>query len=234
MAQIKGIKVSDIVEAALAETVERGFEAATMDGIARRAGISRSTLQYYFPKRDVLYVAVRDRIFEPMKVAMTQAADDPSPVRGLRYFIQEYLHYFSSHPPERSFYLMGLLRMQSSAVWRLRGNEHESLMRYWLNEMLIKAVGAGEVFEHDTWSRTVALFCALEGAIPYLALGTKPMGYQKVSNRLEHVFLAEILRKTQKAVKRGRARNPKSKIPNPTPIPAFPRSAEEGARKRVP
>ncbi|PRC49299.1 TetR/AcrR family transcriptional regulator, partial [Mycobacterium sp. ITM-2017-0098] len=47
---------------------DRGYHAATFQQIAQRAGVSRPTLHYYFPTREVLYEAlladIRDRVAE--------------------------------------------------------------------------------------------------------------------------------------------------------------------------
>ena len=54
---------SEIAEAALEVFARAGFEAATMDEIASKAGVSKGTVYLYFPgKEDLLVAAVEHRI----------------------------------------------------------------------------------------------------------------------------------------------------------------------------
>lgn len=47
-----------IVSAALAEFLERGFACATMDAVARRAGVAKGTPYRYFPTKEALFEGV--------------------------------------------------------------------------------------------------------------------------------------------------------------------------------
>lgn len=47
-----------IVSAALAEFLERGFASATMDAVARRAGVAKGTPYRYFPTKEALFEGV--------------------------------------------------------------------------------------------------------------------------------------------------------------------------------
>ncbi|KAF2992498.1 TetR/AcrR family transcriptional regulator [Methylocystis sp. MJC1] len=49
---------SAIVSAALAEFLERGFARATMDAVARRAGVAKGTPYRYFPTKEALFEGV--------------------------------------------------------------------------------------------------------------------------------------------------------------------------------
>lgn len=53
-------KRSGIVDAAMAVFLEKGFEAASMSDIARRAGGSKATLYSYFASKEELYMEVMD------------------------------------------------------------------------------------------------------------------------------------------------------------------------------
>jgi len=53
----KGERPAEIIAAALVEFAERGFDAATLDDVARRAGVSKGTLYLYFPNKEELFKA---------------------------------------------------------------------------------------------------------------------------------------------------------------------------------
>ena len=71
----------EILEAALAEFTERGFEAARMEDIGRRAGLSKAGVYLYFPsKMALLEELIEARVSPLAKQAQTMAAagkDDP-------------------------------------------------------------------------------------------------------------------------------------------------------------
>src|ERR1700754_4832644 len=54
----KADRPAEIVEAALAVFAEKGFAAAKLDEIARRAGVSKGTLYLYFADKEQLFRAV--------------------------------------------------------------------------------------------------------------------------------------------------------------------------------
>jgi AcrR family transcriptional regulator len=54
----KDARPAEILDAALAEFVERGYSAARLDDIARRAGVSKGTLYLYFASKEALFKAM--------------------------------------------------------------------------------------------------------------------------------------------------------------------------------
>lgn len=64
-----------IVDSALAEFLDCGYGAATMAGIAVRAGLAKGTPYRYFATKEELFVAVvRDVVQGPLSAAMTMPA----------------------------------------------------------------------------------------------------------------------------------------------------------------
>lgn len=53
--EAKDLRRSELMDAALEEFYERGFAAARMDDIARRAGLSKGTLYLYFDNKEALF-----------------------------------------------------------------------------------------------------------------------------------------------------------------------------------
>jgi len=54
----KQARPSEILEAALAVFAEKGLEAARMDDIARRAGVTKGTIYLYFANKDAVFKAL--------------------------------------------------------------------------------------------------------------------------------------------------------------------------------
>ena len=53
----KEARPGEIIEAGLAEFAARGFAAAKLDDVARRAGIAKGTIYRYFPSKEALFEA---------------------------------------------------------------------------------------------------------------------------------------------------------------------------------
>jgi AcrR family transcriptional regulator len=61
----KEARPGEILQAALETFVERGFAAARLEEVARRAGVTRGTMYLYFPSKQALFEAVVRRSIIP-------------------------------------------------------------------------------------------------------------------------------------------------------------------------
>lgn len=69
------VRPAEILEAALAEFTERGFDAARMEDVAKRAGISKAGVYLYFESKDALLKAlIESRVTPLLQGAMAAAA----------------------------------------------------------------------------------------------------------------------------------------------------------------
>ena len=76
-----------ILEAALAEFAERGFEAASIRSIAERTGFQHPLITYHYPSKDLLWQAVAGDTFERIRQEWDERAPqkgDLSPLERLR------------------------------------------------------------------------------------------------------------------------------------------------------
>ncbi len=69
--RVGGAARGEILTGALAEFAERGYDAASLRGIARRAHVDPALVRYYFPggKAELFAVALADRGVDPVAVA---------------------------------------------------------------------------------------------------------------------------------------------------------------------
>src|SRR5438309_2976936 len=65
---------SAILEAALAEFAEKGFDAASIRSIAERTGFQHPLITYHYPSKDVLWRAVAEDTFKRIREAWDQRA----------------------------------------------------------------------------------------------------------------------------------------------------------------
>lgn len=77
------VRVTQILDAALAEFSEHGFAATTMDDIARRCGLSKGGLYAHFASKDEIFEALLHRSLAPPQ---WQGAPAPAVQEGTRAF----------------------------------------------------------------------------------------------------------------------------------------------------
>jgi AcrR family transcriptional regulator len=86
----KADRPGEIVEAALAVFAERGFAAAKLDDIARRAGVSKGALYLYFETKEEIFRAVVDQAIAPnMQTIRALVAAHPGPLADLLRLVAE-------------------------------------------------------------------------------------------------------------------------------------------------
>ena len=76
-----------ILEAALAEFAEKGFEAASIRRIAERTGFQHPLIMYHYPSKDLLWQAVAEDTFERIRLEWEASASvqaELSPLEQLR------------------------------------------------------------------------------------------------------------------------------------------------------
>jgi AcrR family transcriptional regulator len=91
-------RTGEILQAAYRVFAERGFEQATMDEIARTAGVAKGTLYLYYPSKHDIYSAALHRSIVELAARTTAALESASGVEAkLRAFIATRLRYFDEH-----------------------------------------------------------------------------------------------------------------------------------------
>lgn len=183
----------DLLDAAELEFLERKYDSVTMESIAIRAGMGRSSTYHFFPNKDAILAAVQERFYEPMRGLMTQAHADVNPVDGLKKFIRSYFEYWSKHPRELELHLLLRSRIVGNhAVWPL-SNAFVAEMIIWYDGLLRRAVRLGLLEKHKTLDRATVLFCAVEGALQHVTT-SKLLSVKKAAARIERELLEEGMR----------------------------------------
>jgi TetR/AcrR family transcriptional regulator len=79
-----------ILEAALAEFAEKGFEAASIRRIAERTGFQHPLITYHYPSKDLLWQAVAEDTFERIRLEWDERAPEESNLSALELLRAEY------------------------------------------------------------------------------------------------------------------------------------------------
>jgi len=129
----KADRPGEIVDAALHVFAEKGFAAARLDDIARRAGVSKGALYLYFETKQDLFRAVVDQAIAPnLQVVWKLIAAHPGPFPDLLRLVAERVGLLVSTLP-----VGGLAKMVIAEA----GNFPE-LARVWHDDLVAHALGA--------------------------------------------------------------------------------------------
>jgi AcrR family transcriptional regulator len=129
----KAARPGEIVEAALAVFAERGFAAAKLDDIARRAGVSKGALYLYFEtKEDIFRAVVAQAIAPNMQAIRAVIAAHPGPLSELLRLVAERVGFLIETLP-----VGGVIKMVIAEA----GNFPE-LARVWHDDLVAHILGA--------------------------------------------------------------------------------------------
>jgi AcrR family transcriptional regulator len=181
------VRVGDVIEAAVEVFVEQGYEGASMEAIARRAGLTKGGLYHHFRSKDELLLAANERFMEPMRRFMGEARSAASPAAGLRGYIRAYLDWWRAHPRDLTFIMLTLYKvMKMPEAWPVMSAYTGEMIGFY-REMLERAVAAGEVPRCDPAARALAMLGAMDGLAAYVAMD--PALAETAAERLAAAFL---------------------------------------------
>ena len=129
----KADRPGEIVEAALAVFAEKGFAAAKLDEIARRAGVSKGALYLYFETKEDIFRAVVGQVIAPnMAAVKAMAAAHPGPFPDLIRGVAVSFTYLAQNSP-----LSAVAKMVLGEA-----RNFPELARVWHDDLVSQALGA--------------------------------------------------------------------------------------------
>lgn len=88
-----------IIDAALDEFTERGFDGARMDTIAEQSQTNKSLIYRYFDSKEALYIAGLTDTYEKLRAAQHEIKfEDPDPTESMRKLIESTFDSFAKNP----------------------------------------------------------------------------------------------------------------------------------------
>jgi AcrR family transcriptional regulator len=193
---------------------ERGYEAAKLQDISRRAGLSMGTIYAIFPSKAVLHrTLLEERGRELLALAREVASRDVPPRAALDGLIDVYVGYFVSHP--------GFLRMRLRAgtSWALSPGGPDARVRHWqdiqaLQADIFRRGVADGVFVDEDPGYLARLFSALDQVLlaDWVAGGMRAERAELARRLREQVgrsFVRPVTRSPRTAPDRSRARSPR-------------------------
>lgn len=90
---------SDLLQAAISEFAEHGFEGGRVDRIASAAGVNKQLLYYYYGSKSDLYRAALEHVYAEIRAAEQELhLGDLPPTEAMRILVSFSFDYLEKHP----------------------------------------------------------------------------------------------------------------------------------------
>lgn len=188
-------RISDILDSAITEFLENGYEKTSMEAIARRAKLTKGGLYHHFSSKDEILLAANQVLFEPISELKTKCAGFACATDGLRYYIGQYLRYHMERPKNVIFFFLSMTKVMASPELSAMYREYTVQYTAFFEQLFARAVAEGDLRPHNTHTQALAFESALDGVLWYLSVNEN-FSYEETVKGFEEVFI-DSLRTTQ-------------------------------------
>lgn len=168
--QAKEVRVEALLMAAVEEFLAKGYDGASMDAIAKRAGVSKGGLYHHFPNKEVLLMEANQKLSEPVMGMVEKAMSNKSPSEGLKEYIKDYIKYWTKHPRELSFFFLSMSKSLESPVLMEYYKEYVVQCTGFFVGMFKNAMEKGEICITDPEAFGISFMGALDGVLTYFII----------------------------------------------------------------
>lgn len=108
-----------ILQAALEEFAERGFDGASIREIANRAGVIHGLVKYHFKNKEHLWRTAVDYLFERQAIEMAQSKEfaDLSSYEQTKDWLKRYVRYSANYPEHARIMVQESVRDSERLRW---------------------------------------------------------------------------------------------------------------------
>ena len=181
----KDKRINEILNSAIKEFVDKGYENTSMESIAARAGLTKGGLYYHFNGKDDILVKANESFMEPVIAFMNEAMNAPDPSRGLAGYIRNYLTYWSNHPRELSFVFLTMTKTMTNERFRRFYKGYALQMTGFFDSIYRLGIEKGMLRSFNTQSVAFSLMAALDGIIGYLVIDADLVLDQAIGDFIE-------------------------------------------------
>jgi AcrR family transcriptional regulator len=185
-------RMDDIVTAAVAVFLEKGYEGASMEAIAKNAQISKGGLYHHFSSKDEILFYANTKLNEPIYEYVRLAAKNPDPVAGIRLYIRNYISYWLAHKKELTFFFLTMIKAISSPeMWKVYEDYYNTMIAFF-KTLYERGISSGQFSMHNTRASAITLMSALDGVLSYLVMNDN-LELDAVIGDFEDKFISSVL-----------------------------------------
>lgn len=163
----KEIRIETILNAAMVEFIEKGYDGASIDNIAIKAGVSKGGFYYHFRNKEHLLMEVNQKLNIPILEFMEKALSNSDSKEGLKQFVLNYLSYWTKRPKELSFLFLSMSKALESIALSDYYKKYVDNSLEFLVAMLQKSQSLEDASKNNVELSAISLMGSLDGAISY-------------------------------------------------------------------
>ena len=163
-------RIGDIIQAAVDEFLENGYDGTSMDSIARRAGVSKGGLYHHFASKDEILLLANQKLNEPVYSIMQQASHHPSASKGLHLYIKNYLKYWLDHKREMVLYMLSYVKLLDNPSLRKMYASYTERTTAFYQNFYQRGIDSGEFIPHSAYDSAIALMAAVDWIVMFLMM----------------------------------------------------------------
>ena len=184
-------RTGEIIQAAVDEFLEKGYDGTSMESIARRAGVSKGGLYHHFSSKDEILLLANQKLNEPVYMIMQQASQHPSASKSLILYIKNYLDYWLNHKREMVFYMLSYVKLlDNPSLWEMYESYTESTIAFY-QSLYQRGIDTGEFVSHSACDSAIALMAAVDGIVMFLMMDKK-WNVRKVITIFQERFIRKL------------------------------------------
>ena len=184
-------RIGEIIQAAVDEFLENGYEGTSMESIARRAGVSKGGLYHHFSSKDEILLLANQKLNEPIQAIMLQASQHPSASEGLKLYLRNYLKYWLEHRREMAFYTLSYVKLlDNPALWEMYERFTENMIAFF-QDLYQRGIDSGELVPHSPYDSAITFMAAVDGIAMYLMMDTN-LELEKILSIFQERFVQRL------------------------------------------
>lgn len=185
-------RINEITMAAMDVFLKKGYEGTTMEAIAQEAGISKGGLYHHFQSKDMILMAVNEKMMEEMGEIIIKASQFGSVKEGILYYIEKYIRFWIEHPKETSFLFLSLAKILDNQ--ELLSYYHDYTIDYisFFEEAFTMGIQSGEFIQHNVKTSAITLMAALDGILSYMIFDDS-LKLEEIMEHFEEKFINPVL-----------------------------------------
>ena len=183
------VRLDELMDAAQALFISKGFETTTVSEIVRDAGVAKGTFYHYFSSKNDILDALRDRYTQQFIARIQRAIDSCSPlddIERLRAWCQAGIDgYLDSMPLHDALY--------HDHHYATRGNKDRDLVLAQIVNMLESGVRNGAWYIENPSLTAIVMYHGMHGAVDSMAAAS-PQDSPALGEQLFRIFLRLLKR----------------------------------------
>lgn len=188
----KEIRIHDIIDIAINQFLEKGYENVTMEGLAKAANLSKGGLYHHFSRKVEILSAVNARVLGPIREIMVKIEENDSLTEGLKQFISDYINYWNNNRRELTLYFF-TMNVSFSDPQMLSDSRQFAKQEFdYFESLFIRGQKSGIFKNRNARAHAVALISCIDGFLAYLLIDeTIPL--QETIQEIQKTYIDDLL-----------------------------------------